>query len=137
MTRRAEIERLARFMGWEKNGPCIQAFQDEFYEFNRGTKAKPCWKPFDPFTSLEDAMAVAEKITTPERMNLSFNKTGSRMGARFRDIESPDKPDFTEGATPAEAITLAALAYLSATGGKRNAKPKRKERKCKKNVRMA
>lgn len=106
MTTQKSIKRLAVFMGWNlarMAGPSGAVLVEE--PVTRETR----W--FDPFTRLDDAMMVAEKIgglglehvpgPGPNYWLASFVK---------KFIVGP-----AEAATPAEAITLAALAYLDAT----------------------
>lgn len=99
MTTQKSIERLARFVG-------IENFEQ------RQAGAGMTW-PFDPFTRLDDAMMVAEKIggwdfrqVEPGIISASFTRN------RFVSI-SETLVSISE--TLPEAITLAALAYLDAT----------------------
>lgn len=67
-------------------------------------------------TKIEGAWMVVEKLSGGRSENFSIHRTGDRWSARFRDIESPDKPDFSEADTAPKAICLAAL---KAVGEKR------------------
>ena len=103
MTRRAEIERLARFMGWRMSSLDNGVVHDDKNNIVR-----------DPFTRLDDAMMVAEKITE-KNQDFVLHRHPSD-GCWFAKFEFCGV--IQHGDTPAEAITLAALAYLSAAEGK-------------------
>lgn len=113
--RHEAIERLARFMGRHK---CAAGgFCDlESCSTGHGLKHLSNDNEFDPFTRLDDAMMVAEKIHSLKKnrygLNLMLSEDGRWIG-RF-----PVNGFYLENKyskVPAGAITLAALAYLDAT----------------------
>ena len=128
MTRRAEIERLARFMGGVRVGFRIN--DKRWVVTAPGDKGES--RLFDPFTRLDDAMAVAGKVMAHGngfsfgfRLETHCENSEEKWNAFFPSITSAPPyeemnpvANFGEGNSAAEAITLAALAYLSATEGK-------------------
>ena len=92
--RKDDIKRLAKFMG-----DVIEI------SAHTGNVYWPDGSRWDPSASIEDAMTLAEKI---KGLKL-YQKKDARWVAFF----TPSRGAF--GFTPAEAITLAALAYLDAT----------------------
>lgn len=115
MTTQKSIERLALFMGWEIRRSTTSGWGGAkkavpFVEFQNANQLV-LGVSWNPFTRLDDAMMVAEKIgglglehvpgPGPNYWLASFVK---------KLIVGP-----AEAATPAEAIALAALAYLDAT----------------------
>jgi hypothetical protein len=95
MTRRAEIERLARFMGFKAGIPVGG-------------------EPFNPFDNIEHAMMVAEKIGG---LSLSGCRHKKELREKFNWMAAFTRYGYY-ASTAAEAVTLAALAHLSATEGK-------------------
>jgi hypothetical protein len=63
---------------------------------------------WDPFTRLDDAMMVAEKIEADIHLRRIGNEWVANFGSASHGLAK----------NPAEAIALAALAYLDATGFK-------------------
>lgn len=68
-------------------------------------------------TDIAAAWMVVEKMSGGRSDNFSIHRTGGRYGCRFRDIESADKPEFSEADTAPMAICLAALRALGDGGG--------------------
>jgi len=97
MSKQTDIERLARFLGWTS---------DDFV----GGRLVGTVTKFDPFTRLDDAMMVAEKIGGCSMCQM---KRGGPWSASFDEDFAADS--MGESLILAEAITLAALAYLDAT----------------------
>lgn len=115
MTNQKQIERLARFMGFEIWPAALGGLSVK-------TNKYADWEPFDPFTRLDDAMMVAEKCVGDERgiESQAFSlETISSWGTNEKWCgKFPFEGIIKFGKTPAEAITLAALAYLDATEAK-------------------
>lgn len=107
MSRKDDVERLARFMGWEYEPGKFRITDICF-------SVKMLQAHFDPFTRLDDAMAVAEKIKSP------YFVLVRGAGHKWSVTIGNDPSDAVRvlAKTLAEAIALAALAYLSATEGK-------------------
>lgn len=111
-----DIERLARFMGYEYVPEEGQSGCGEYWRSIDEDGSQPHWDEFDPFTCLNDAMMVAEKIgglvltALPE-----MSDPNKKWDASF--WKAPGGKSYTSafGDTPSEAIALAALAYIEAT----------------------
>lgn len=104
MTRQNEIERLERFLGL-----------DPGHMVSTGGE----WRVWCPFSSLEDAFLVAEKIASV-RFRFELHRDGSIYSARFRDIEEPSDVAFWFSSVVAStAIANAALSHLDARENKK------------------
>lgn len=125
-----DIERLAKFMGWEFTPwPWQKGKPKTGYRFNERGE---CWRIFnvghsndvlwDPLTRLDDAMMVADKIGSGNSidawmftlMNWSYYGDKSYT-AEFFNSHLEKKAKGTDKTLPG-AIAIAALAYLDAIG---------------------
>lgn len=107
-----DIERLARFIGYEYvpeegQSGCGDSWRPIDDDGSHGHLDE-----FDPFTRLDDAMMVAEKMIARDcdfklwNHDLGFGCRIGTLGCSAKD---------GHGKTTAEAISLAALAYIEAT----------------------
>lgn len=111
MTHQKEIERLARFMGYEYVPEEGQSGCGEDWRPIDDDGAKPHWDEFNPFTRLEDAFMVAEKMVDAGCEMTIWSHPGG-FGCRIGTRGCCAKDGHGK---PAEAVALAALAYLDAT----------------------
>ena len=118
MTKQQKIERLARFVGGVRLGFRIN--DKRWVVTSPGDKGAS--RLFDPYTRLDDAMMVAEKIARGDGKGDSLhtvmmirNPTTEHWGAKFNPY---DYENYFYADTLAAAIALAADAYLDATGFK-------------------
>jgi hypothetical protein len=83
---------------YSDEGPCLRAVDSRQ------------WVPM-PFYSTDIAAAweVVEKMSGGAKDNVVIMRTGDQWGCRFRDIESPEKPEFSQAQTAPMAICISAL----------------------------
>lgn len=113
MTKQKSIERLALFMGWRKT--TVSGMRGVEWAWTSAktdpasfTCAEDYW---DPFTRIDDAMMVAEKIGGLILEHCDEDCwEGSFPNPKTKIPMWGDRPN----KAPAEAIALAALAYLDA-----------------------
>ena len=117
MTKQQKIERLARFVGGVRLGFRIN---DKRWVVTSPVD-KGASRLFDPYTRLDDAFMVAEKIVGPAEVKFILEAHGDtnapgRWWAYFDRTCLGGRDIHGYGHEPAEAIALAADAYLEVTG---------------------